>query len=138
MQRGDWVILDNVEQANQAILARLYPIMEKSIKRDAGSRELLITEYHHQQDDTTTKIKIDPNFRLFLLWDNTKSNLENLSLFNRCLIIDLQQSINNNQEQFKNDLIRQSESAGVRDPKIQLQMINLTLNTFSNIEYKPF
>jgi hypothetical protein len=33
MREGKWVILDNVEQANQALLARLFPLMERSIEK---------------------------------------------------------------------------------------------------------
>lgn len=46
-QTGAWVLLKNVNQANQAILARLYPLLECTIE---GKKEIFITEFHETQN----------------------------------------------------------------------------------------
>jgi midasin (ATPase involved in ribosome maturation) len=64
VQRGEWVVLDNVASANQALLSRLYPLIDQSL---SGARKLLVTE-HPNSDE----VQVHPDFRLFLLWDTSK------------------------------------------------------------------
>lgn len=83
-KRGDWLVLDNVNRANQAVLARLHPLLEQSFID--GKRKMVVTECASSTSaDSIEVIEIHEDFRLFLLADDSQGETMNESMKNKCV-----------------------------------------------------
>ncbi|KAL4485768.1 hypothetical protein ABPG72_012308 [Tetrahymena utriculariae] len=90
VQNGDWLVLDNVGRANQAVLARLNPLLEWNLN---GKREIVITECHNEDPQGKSGpeiIRIHPDFRVFFLFDGENDTM-NEAIKNKCVEIKIDQ-----------------------------------------------
>lgn len=91
MKEGEWLVLDRVGRANQAVLARLSPLLEANLR---GVREIVITECHNPHSSGPEIIRVHEDFKLFLLVDGESGGEQlNDAMRNKCVEIDLQRFV---------------------------------------------
>lgn len=77
---GDWIVLDNCQEVNPAIIEKLNGFLE--------DRRLIIEE-SFESDGNPREIHANPSFRIFLLYQTDKGKKPSNALTNRCLTLSV-------------------------------------------------
>ena len=77
---GDWIVLDNCQEVNPAIIEKLNGFLE--------DRRLIIEE-SFESNGNPREIHANPSFRIFLLYQTDKGKKPSNALTNRCLILSV-------------------------------------------------